>query len=591
MDMRWDLTPLYESFDSREFKDDYTKIDMLLQKCGDAMDAAKECDAPALKSALLAQQQLMELLYRVYPFVSLNISVDARNPEALTYHDRLNAKMAAVQTLTARFMKWVGTAGDLAAVIESDDYLKEHAFIIREAASKARYMLDANVEEALAQMAVNASSAWSMLRGQIEATLTGDVVINGESQTLPLPMLRNLAMDSDAAVRKAAYEAELECYQKVELPVSYCLNSIKGESLTVCAMRGYESPLAQIVENSRCDMQTLTSMLNAMEEALPAFWDYLKAKAKLLGHKGGLPFYDMFAPVAESDMRYTYEESRKFLVDNFRSFSDELADFVDNAFQNRWIDAEPREGKRGGAFCANLHPIRQSRVLANFDGSFNNVLTLAHELGHAYHGHCLNDVSILNADYPMPLAETASIFNETLIAELAIKQAGEDERFALIEHQLQNATQIIVDIFSRYLFETHVFNVRADHGLSVEELKEAMLSAQKKAYGDGLDHDWLHPYMWICKTHYYFPENHFYNWPYAFGLLFGMGVYARYDERGKAFIPEYKELLAATGSATIADVAARAAIDVRDIEFWRKSLGTIKKNIELFCEMAEKRSK
>src|SRR5699024_2125153 len=294
----------------------------------------------------------------------------------------------------------------------------------------------------------------------------------------------------------------------------------------------------------------------------------------------------LFAPIGEVDMSFSYEEAINYIVNNFRSFSDKLADFVQNAYENNWLDVEPRDGKRGGAFCANLHPIGESRVLANFDGSFSSMITLAHELGHAYHGLNLRQESILNSRYPMPIAETASIFCETIVVNAALKEATDKERLSILESSISDAGQVIVDIYSRYLFETELFNRRKSHPLSVDELKSIMMDAQLKAYGHGLDKNILHPYMWINKSHYYSAGLNFYNFPYAFGLLFSKGLYAEYLNKGEGFIEEYDDLLNATGKNNIKDVALRMDVDVHNPEFFRNSLKLIEKDIEEFIELA-----
>ena len=288
------------------------------------------------------------------------------------------------------------------------------------------------------------------------------------------------------------------------------------------------------------------------------------------------------------DIKFTYEEAQDFIVDNFRTFSVKLADFAQTAFDNNWLDVEPRKGKRGGAFCSNIHPIGESRIMANFEGSFSNVITLAHELGHAYHGSTLMDESILNSRYPMPIAETASIFCETIVVNAQLEKSTDQEKLSILESSISDAGQVIVDIYSRYLFESRLFEIRRDHSLSVDELKNLMLEAQKEAYGDGLDHEYLHPYMWINKSHYYSAGRNFYNFPYAFGLLFAKGIYAEYLKRGKDFVAEYDRLLNATGKKNIKDVAAMVGIDVNDPDFFRQSLSLIEKDIEDFIKLSVK---
>jgi pepF/M3 family oligoendopeptidase len=334
------------------------------------------------------------------------------------------------------------------------------------------------------------------------------------------------------------------------------------------------------------DKETLDTMIQVMEDYLPLFRQYLKRKASLLDHEGGLPFYDLFAPMGQSSKSFTIEEAQAYIAKNFGDFSEILADFANHAFNGHWIDAEPRAGKSGGAFCASIHPIGQSRILSNFTGTFSDVITLAHELGHGFHSHVLMDQSILNADYPMPLAETASIFAETIVMQSALKEADKAEKIMLIESALQDATQVIVDILSRYYFESQVFEKRKEGPLSVKEFNDLMIDAQTRTYGDGLS-DEKHPAMWINKSHYYEAGMNFYNFPYAFGLLFAKGLYSQAMAEGPAFVDKYTDLLRLTGQASVYDVPASVGIDLHSKAFWQGSLNIIKRDIEEFLALTE----
>ena len=305
-----------------------------------------------------------------------------------------------------------------------------------------------------------------------------------------------------------------------------------------------------------------------------------------MGHEKGLPWYDLFAPIGETTTTFTVEESKEYLLKHFRSFSKDLADMVEEAYDEEWIDFFPRKGKVGGAFCENMPFVKQSRILTNFTGSLSDVVTLAHELGHAYHGLNIQEHLPLNVDYSMPVAETASTFNEAIIMEAAILETEGREKLALIESQLQDVTQIICDIYSRYLFETAVFDRCKTGFLFADELKEMMLEAQKTAYGDGLDHDYLHPYMWVLKGHYYSENLSFYNFPYAFGGLFARGLYEKYKMEGESFIPKYRALLNATTIMSVEDAAKQAEINLEDPNFWRTSLKTIEALIDQFVKLA-----
>lgn len=590
MNMRWSLDELYPSFESEEFNSDMEK----LYKQIDELKEWTELNFNSTENIVEKGERYIKslsdfttLYSKLFAFSMLTASVDAKNEQALKIADKLNMKYSELTKAFVSYQKWIGSIDNLDNLLDSSDILREHSFIIKEAASNSKYLLGEKEEIIISKMKNTGSTAWSNLQNMITSTLLVDIELNGEKKKLPLPAVRNLAFEKDSNIRKTAYYAELEAYKKIEESSAACLNGIKGEVITTSELRGYSSPLEETLIKSRMDKETLDAMLAAMKESLPTFRKYYRKKAELLGHSNGLPFYDMFAPMGDVNITFTYEEARDYVVKNFRTFSDELADFAQNAFDNNWIDAEPREGKRGGAFCSNLRPIKESRIMSNFNGSFSNMTTLAHELGHGYHGHCLKNEPILNCSYPMPLAETASIFCETIVVNAALKEASQEEAFSILESSISDAGQVIVDILSRYIFETNLFERRKDASLSVKDFKEMMLEAQKEAYGHGLDHEYLHPYMWINKTHYYSAGRNFYNFPYAFGLLFAKGIYAEYLKRGEDFVPEYNKLLVATGKNNIADVTKMVGIDVRSIDFWRSSLKLVEQDIERFIELAD----
>ena len=392
-----------------------------------------------------------------------------------------------------------------------------------------------------------------------------------------------MAYAPDPAVRKSAYEAELACYDRIKDSVAYSLNSIKMQVISECELRGYESPLQRTLHGARMSRATLDALIGAMEEEMPAFHRYLRLKAKALGHEGGLPWYDLFAPLGGSDRKYTTQDARDYLLNLFGGFDQSLHDMVARAFDEAWIDFYPRDGKAGGAFCASLQNQKESRVLTNFDGSFSDIVTLAHELGHAFHNLNIFPHRVLNSDYSMPVAETASTFNENVVVSAAIRAATDkNEKLALIEGQLSDACQIICDIYSRYTFESAVFANRSERFMPADELCAMMLDAQKKAYGDGLDHGALHPYMWVCKSHYYMGTLSFYNFPYAFGGLFARGLYAQYEKEGAVFVPKYKKLLAATSVMSVEDTAKIAGIDLTDKAFWKQGLKSFADEIDEF---------
>ena len=580
---KWDLTPLYQSFDDPAFAADMAALPGMIAELNDIL--AQELPAVEKLEKLTAQQMAIgEKIEQLFLVCELTLSADATNATAMLHTDKLYVLSNDISLADSAVTRYIGSLDNLEECIAASEKLQEIAFALRESRDQANHVIPAEIEPWVLQMRLSGGTAFSQLRDKLDSTHTVDY--RGES--LPLPAVRGMAYDPDAAVRKDAYEAEIASYKKIEMPMSYCLNSIKLEARTLAKARGYASVLDMTLEQNRMDRETLDAMWTAIREYLPHFRRYMRAKAKYLGHENGLPFYDLFAPVGDAARTYTIEEARQKLIDEMGKFTPAMAEFIDNAFEQNWIDVYPREGKTGGAFCAGWHKADRSFVLTNYQGSFSDVSTLAHELGHAWHNRCMAGLPGLLTDTPMPLAETASIFNETMLSHQVLKSATEQEQFTLIEAELMEATQTVVDIYSRFLFESEVVDTRADHAMTVDELKDCMLRAQDASYGDGLDKDLRHPYMWACKSHYYSSGLSFYNFPYAFGLLFGKGVFAQYLKEGDSFVAKYNQLLRSCGSGSIADVAASVGIDVRSADFWRSSLEVVKESIDRFCALCEK---
>ena len=581
--MNWDLSVIYESFQSEAFQADLKSLSPLLDQIDETLNGSG-CPLERLESAVKLISTLQEKASQLGSFAYLTWSVDAVNEEALAYIDQLMAKDVDAQRVLSDFSRYLNSLDDLDAIIAKSPLLLEHAFMLREMQLNAAHRMDKAIESWMLRMSLNGGESFAQLREKLAATLTTS--FRGEE--IPLSAVRAKAYDPDPAVRKDAYEAELAAYPKMDLAIAACLNGIKGEGRIQAEARHFDSILSWTLHDSRMDKETLDALWTAVRETLPDFRRYLRAKGKLLGHEDGIPFYDLMAPVGRGLRTYTAEEARELLAEKMGSFSKELGAFIHEAFENRWIDMYPKTGKQGGAFCSSIHTLNISRILTNFAGSFSDISTIAHELGHAWHNRCMDGLPILLTNYPMPLAETASIFNETLLSHAVLQTASPEMALTIIEAELMEATQTIVDIYGRYLFETEVIETRADHAMSVNELKDAMLRAQKESYGDGLAKDARHPYMWACKGHYYSPTNHFYNFPYAFGLLFAKGVFAQYLQKGESYVPVYNQLLRSCGNGTVRDVALSVGIDVRSVDFWRSSLRIVTEEIDHFIALCEK---
>lgn len=587
MNSEWNLDILYKGYDDPKFAADMAKLDECITAINELAAELTNLDP---KEAVIKGIKLMEEMnttaMNLFSFASLSSSANTRDSESQSVIDRLMGKISTTTRADTVFRKFVAELENLNELIESDPLLKEYEYMLHCIRDDNKHMLSEQCEEIMSLYNISGGNAW----GDLQSFLTSSVTANYRGKEIGLSAVRNLAYDPDPAVRKDAYEAEIKCYDKIKDSVAYSLNSIKLQVINSSRLRGFASPLDETLYYARMKRETLDALLDSMNEYMHIFRRYLRVKAEVLGHKNGMPWYDMFAPLTTGEAKkYSTEDAKEYLLKIFRGFDKDLANMVERAFDEAWIDFYPRDGKVGGAFCAGLHGHNQSRVLTNFDGSFSDIVTLAHELGHAFHNLNIEDHRPLNNDYSMPVAETASTFNEHVVMDAAIDAAETDEeKLTLIESQLMDTTQIMCDIYSRYLFETSVFENRSDEFMPADKLCELMLDAQRKAYGDGLDPDCLHPYMWLCKSHYYSSGNSFYNFPYAFGGLFARGLYAKYNEQGAEFVPVYRKLLHTTPIASVEDAALVAGIDLTRKDFWENSLKSYEKLVEKFCELAKK---
>ena len=578
MEQQYSLVEIYPSYDSDEFQNDFKKIDTLLTDLG---KLNLEDNLESVKSVIKILEEVNTTIYRVFSFIELNQAINTTDEKSTYYSNNLNAKLSDYAKTFTKVDKFLGS---ITVDITKDEYLKEYEFFFKNKKQALKHVLPEDIEEVIAKMKLSSSNAWEFMFNFL--TSKASIEFRGEEKTLS--EIRNLAYSEDAETRKEAFYSELKLYDSIKDSIAFSLNNIKQEVNTTSKMRGFETALDESLENARLKRETLDALWSSIDDYLPHFRRYFKHKAKLLGYEGGLKFYDLFASIGESNRTFTVEEAQEFLLKHFATFSDDMVKMVKGAFDNNYVDYFPKKGKVGGAFCSNLPFIKQSRVMMNFDGSLSSVLTLAHELGHAYHGLHVENHLPLNWDYSMPVAETASIFNENLIMSAALNEASEEEKITLMESQISDCAQITVDIYSRFLFEKEVFERKLDHFMMTEELEEIMRNAQEKTYGDGLDPETYHPFMWACKPHYYSAGFSFYNYPYSFGGLFSRGLYAIYKENPNGFVEKYQELLYATTINNCEDVAKVMNIDLTKKDFWLKSLESIKEEIDEFIELTSK---
>ncbi len=594
---RWDLTNVYPSLASKEYAADVSKLKQLIAdqetfisgKVSKTGISAKLDDLTKVASTLIDRYNTILLIAgTLRAFVESFVSTNSYDQEALKKQSELEQILVDLDKMEVQIRAWIGkVATRLPEIVPADPVTKAHAFYLKEAAEQSLYLMSTPEEMLAAELTLSGSNAWSKLQGTITSQICLDFELDGKTQKMPITAIINLRSHPVEDVRHRAYEVENNTWETVKEPLAAAMNGIKGEVNTLNHHRGRQDALHSALDKARIDRPTLEAMLEAMKDSFPIFRRYFIAKAKRFGQKR-LPWWNLYAPSGETSTIYTFTEAQDLILENFGKFSPELQAFARRAFINHWIDAEMRDGKRGGAFCMDVPGVGESRVLCNFDGSLDTVSTLAHELGHGFHNDCAVRAgkTEIQKFTPMTLAETASIMCETIVSEAVLQQVKTpQEELAILESQLIGDSQIIVDIYSRFLFEKEVFENREKFELSADELCEIMLKAQKATFGEGLDGKYLQQWMWTWKPHYYSAGLSFYNFPYAFGLLFGTGLFAIYQKRGAAFVPDYKNLLASTGEAPAADLAARFGMDIRTKAFWQDSIKIIEKRVDRYCKL------
>ncbi|WP_347240622.1 M3 family oligoendopeptidase [Thermus sp.] len=559
METTWDLTPLFPGLESPEFQRAWEGLKGRIA----GLKGLLEREAP-LPEVLAALDAFLEEATPLRAYLYARYSADTRDEAALAKLSELEILFLDFQRLRPRLTRYLA--------LKDPEEAGPYRLLVEEAKEEALHLMPEGEEVLAAELSLSGRQAWDKLHESLTSQTTA--VVDGEE--MPITKVRNLYLHPEEEVRKKAYEAELKAWEAHEVPLAFALNGVKGEASVLNRRRGYRDDLEPTLFQNRITRKALQAMQEAVRESLPLFRRYFLLKAKALG-KERLDWWDLFAPLGQG-RRWTLEEARDFLVAKLAALVPGAAQVAEEAFRERWMDLLPRKGKVGGAYCM-ARGGGKSLILANYEESFESVSTLAHELGHAYHNFALKEVPASLRRIPMTLAETASIMNETLVVEAALKEASPEEGLLILDAYLQGAAQVVVDIHSRFLFESWVFQRRKARELSPREFKELMLKAQEEAYGEALAT--RHPYMWAVKGHYYGAD--FYNYPYTFGLLFGLAVYQEAKE-DPGFAGRYEALLAESGRYRAKELALRFGFDLESVDFWRKGLQVLAEKVEALEE-------
>ena len=579
--MKWDLDTLYEGCDSLEYKKDLESLKCSIEDINKIFEndfciLNEDKFILTLEEIFIKYEKIYSLYEKLYCFVFLNLSTNSSNKKAINNEMILKDLNVSIILINSSIVKIISERKNCTEVLHKSEVLSEYRFLINEFLHMGKHLLSKDLEETMASIYNYGSRYFSSLQESLISKYKVSMEIDGTTKEIPLTECRSLLESSCKETRRKAFESEKKLYKFMEEPLSYAINSIKKSFIYDTKKRGYDSPLFRSLKDNRISEEILNSMFDVVRENLDFFREFLKLKSKLLGNKSDrINFYDLFSPTRSLNREINFEYGKEFLIKNFYDFSNEVGDFVKNAFDKNWIDSEIYEGKVGGAFCSNINPIGESRILLNYTNSYEGIFTLAHELGHAYHGEVLKSERILNTVYPMTIAETASIFFETLICDKAYESADENEKIMILEYELNNACQLVLDIYSRFLFEKEVFKRCEKEFLTPEDLNEIMKKSQELSYGDSMNSEYFKE-AWIYKSHYYDFDNHFYNFPYTFGHLFSLGLYKLYLNNSNDFHQKYKLILKNSGKNNLQDLCNMCLIDITKKEFFESSIEILK---------------
>lgn len=590
--MKWNLDNIYTGFDSKEYIRDFENLNKNIKDLKEFINShmweKKEDEFIDFFEKVILKYEEIEIFHnKIHCFIFLTLSCNSSNKVAINEEAKLMELGVEIVLIESIIVK------NLSKRKEKIDFskslvLKEYEYFVNELIESGKYLLSEEVEETMASLYNYGAYSFSTLQESLVSKYKVSIEIDGKEKEIPLTECRSLLDNDSKEIRVKALEAEKKLYRFMEEPIAFALNNIKKTFIYDSRKRGYKSPLNRSLKQNRISEEIFTALMEAIKESLPFFREFLKLKAVRMGNKSGkVAFSDLFVSTLKTDKKIDFEFAKNFLIENFYSFSKEFGEFSEKAFNNNWIDSEIYEGKVGGAFCDFISHINESRILLNFSNSYDSIFTLAHELGHAYHGEVLRNERGFNKHYPMVIAETASIFSETLICDKAYNMGSDLEKIIILEYELNSATQTIVDIYSRFLFEQEVFNRCEKEFLTPKDLNEIMKNAQKESYGDAMDEEYFEN-AWIYKSHYYSFDNNFYNYPYAFGNLFSLGLYNLYLNSPEDFNEKYKMILRNSGKKDLKDLGQMCNLNLDKKEFFIDSINILKGKFLKYKELVSK---
>lgn len=588
--INWDLESIFAGGSSSEsLQQELQQISTKMKEFHQLVDAFTpnaEIQVEALSEILAVHEEIQKSFTECGSFIEALNSANIHDQQAKLLTGQLYSNLPAFQLATTILNKKFASYSE-----EEWQNLMTHfsqiAFRLSEMRRDGQELLDEQSENIINTLALDGQSAWSQHYDTIVASI--QIPFNGEM--LSAGQAFNTMMSSqDKAVRQELFEKWEKAWSEKADIFADTLNHLDGFRLNNYKLHGVDDFLKQPLEYNRLDKETLDMMWGTIQKNKQPIIDFLTRKAQLFG-KDKMDWQDQDAPIVLGDFeerRYTFDQAADFIVENFKKFSPKMSEFAQMAFDKAWIEAEDRPGKRPGGYCTSLPKSQESRIFMTYGESVNEVSTLAHELGHAFHSHVMWDLPTLNQDYAMNVAETASTFAELIVADATLKEAKTDEeKINLLDVKLQNAIAMFMNIHARFIFESNFYAARQKGLVATDEITRLMVEAQKEAYINGLGS--YHPHFWAAKLHFFIDEVPFYNFPYTFGYLFSLGIYAKASQHADGFEDQYIALLRDTASMTTEELAKKHLdTDLHQATFWQAGIDMVLKDIATFMELTEK---
>jgi oligoendopeptidase F len=575
-DVTWDLAPLLPEPGDPGLDELLNDADAIADELAAARGRIGDFDAAALANFMTRLADLQDRIGRADSFVGLEFATDTTDPARGARMQRVEERVTAIATKLVFFeLEWAELPDARVDELLADERLTFARHHLRSARRYRPHLLSEPEEVLLTEKAVSGRNAWQRLFEEQVSTIA--VTLDGETTTLEAGLAQLHA--PDRAVRQAAARAVTEALEPGLRTRAFVLNTLMSDKATDDRLRHFDSWIASRNLSNEASDESVAALVAAVEGrySIPQRWYALKAQ--LLG-LDRIADYDRMASVSDVEAEIGWHAARELVLDAYASFSSELADTASKFFDGRWIDAPARPGKRPGAFCAYTVPSVHPFVLLNWTARRRDVLTLAHELGHGLHAYLARGQGIYHQTTPLTLAETASVFGETVtFGRLLSSVTDPQERLALLASNLEDQIATVFRQIAMNRFEDGIHNARRTEGeLSLDRIGDIWTSTQHDMLGDAVEITDGYRTWWSYIPHFIGTPGYVY--AYAYGQLLALSVYAQYEARGESFVPQYLDLLRAGGSMAPEELGKLVDVDLADPGFWDRGLDIIERRLD-----------